>query len=416
MKSNGKSTCQWTIPFRFDTERKVYIVVKESDNYNPKHSHLLDRHSIRASARQLISYEKEMSAEEIKFVTELGPANLGVTKTRDIMRLKFPMRDYDGPLLNRLLSKGARMHFGSDPDSIVGLMDLGDQIRETGGVFKVEIGHDSRITNVFVMKASMLAYAKAYGDFIISDGTHNMDKYGLIAIFNTLVDGLGLSVMHSYSQFRSEHSDHLLKALSLFSLDLKDGTLMTDDGPAFPIVATHFGKAHLLCTKHYHTKVFGAKSGLGHLADEFEKDMFDAIYKDFVSIEELDMHLKRSSRKYSFSQSAAKFVQSIVQDQFRVCHTHTKWFFSASCKSSQRGEGTNSRMKGGGSKKKELREYNLLQLLQWYLNQVELQEEQSLNIIVKLIEENRQWSKYVQTAWQLQINKVPHCRSFAIGY
>lgn len=415
VKTNEKSKCEWMVPFKFDTSRKVYVVVKESESYNPRHSHPVDRHTVRASARQLISYEKEMTAEEIRFITELGPANLGVTKTRDLMRLKYPGRDFEGPLLHRLLSKGARLHFGSDPDSMIGLMDLGDQIRQTGGVFKVEIGFDSRLTNVFVMKKSMKAYAKVYGDFVITDGTHNMDKYGLIAIFNTLVDGLGLSVMQSYSQFRSEHSDHLIKALSLFSLDLEKGTLMTDDGPAYHIVATHFEKVHLLCTKHYHNKVFGAKSGLGYLADEFETDMFDAIYKDFGSTEKLELHLATCSGKYSLTKGATNFIQSLVVDQFRVCHTHTKFCFSASCKSSQRGEGTNSRMKGGGSKKKELREYNLLQLLQWYLNQVELQEEQSLNIIVKLIEENRQWSKFVQTAWQLQLNKVWHCRNFSIG-
>ena len=413
--SNGKSDCEWTIPFKFDLERKIYVIVKNSKYYHPRHSHLLNRHTVRASVRRFISYEKELTTDEVKFVMELGPANLGVTKARDIMRLKFPMRHYDGPLLNRLLKKGARMHFGNDPDSIVGLMDIGYHIRETGGVFKIEIGYDSRITNIFVMKQLMMAYAKAYGDFIISDGTHNVGKYGLISIFNTLVDGLGLSVMHSYSQFRSEHSEHLIKALPLFSLDLKEGTLMTDDGPAFHIVATHFDKVHLLCTKHYHTKVFAAKSGLGHRADEFEKDMFSAIYSDFGSSKELELHLATCSGKYCRTKAADKFVQSLIEDQYRVCHTHTKWFFSASCKSSQRGEGTNSRIKGGGTKKKELREYNLLQLLQWYLNQVELQEEQSLNMIVKLIEDNRQWSKYVQTAWQLQLSKVRHYRSFPIG-
>ena len=44
----------------------------------------------------------------------------------------------------------------------------------------------------------MTAYAKAYSDFIISGRTRNMDKYGLIANFNTLIDGLGLAVMRSY--------------------------------------------------------------------------------------------------------------------------------------------------------------------------------------------------------------------------
>jgi hypothetical protein len=44
--------------------------------------------------------------------------------------------------------------------------------------------------------------------------------------------------------------------------------------------------------------------------------------------------------------------------------------------------------------------------LQWYLNQVELQEEQSLGLIIKLVEANRGWSEFVQSAWQGQVNQV----------
>jgi hypothetical protein len=89
-----------------------------------------------------------------------------------------------------------------------------------------------------------------------------------------------------------------------------------------------------------------------------------------------------------------------------VCRTYTVWVFSAGCKATQRGEGTNSRLNGNGTKKKELRRYSLFQLLEWYMNQVEMQEEQSLVIIVKLINENRKWSQFVQEAWQAQANMV----------
>ena len=129
----------------------------------------------------------------------LGPANLGVTKARDIMRIKYPDCDYDGPLLQRILAKGHKMHFGTDPDSMAQFIELGNQIRDSGGVFKFNLAVDCRICDVFVMKPSMKAYANLYGDFVINDGTHNVDKYGLVAMFNTLVDSLGLSVMQSYS-------------------------------------------------------------------------------------------------------------------------------------------------------------------------------------------------------------------------
>ena len=128
--------------------------------------------------------------------------------------------------------------------------------------------------------------------------------------------------------------------------------------------------------------------------------MFDAIYKDFGSTDVLADHFTMCLTKYGQANVAYKFIQALMRDQEMVCRTHTRYFFSASCKSSQRGEGTNSRIKGGGSKKQELREFNLLQFLQWHLNQVELQEEKSLIIITSLIEGNHKWSAYVQNAWQ----------------
>lgn len=103
-------------------------MVEDSKLYNNQHSHSVDLHTIRASARRLICYEKEMSEVEIAFVMELGPARLGATKARDIMRLKFPDRDYNGPLLHGLLAKGAQKHFGSDPDSMAEFMSVVDNI------------------------------------------------------------------------------------------------------------------------------------------------------------------------------------------------------------------------------------------------------------------------------------------------
>ena len=113
-KGNPRSACEWTIPFRFDTEKMLYVVSTGSKLLvgNTNHSHALNLESIRASTRRLINFEKEMSDEEVAFIKELGPAMLGVTKVRDILRLKYPMCDYDGKLLSRLLQRGFVDHFG----------------------------------------------------------------------------------------------------------------------------------------------------------------------------------------------------------------------------------------------------------------------------------------------------------------
>jgi hypothetical protein len=255
------------------------------------------------------------------------------------------------------------------------------------------------------MKSSMKSYAAMFGDFIINDGTHNTDMYGLILMMNTLVDSLGMSIMSSYSQFRSEHSDHLERALMHFGLGADGVTFMTDAGPAYYIIAERFKLIHVLCTKHYHNQIFPACAGLGNMGEEFKKDMFAAIYNNFKSAGALAAHFQSCLQKYGSGASALKFITALLGDQKLVCQTHTTLVFSAGCKATQRGEGSNARLKIG-QKKRELRKFNLFQLMQWYLDEVELQEEKALVTIIKLLDNKRQWSDFVEQIWQAQSSQV----------
>ena len=72
---NHKLKCSWSIPFKFDLDEMVYVVLSTAPTYCPDHSHTLNRHNIRASARRLISYEKEMTPGKLLFVTNLVPFN-----------------------------------------------------------------------------------------------------------------------------------------------------------------------------------------------------------------------------------------------------------------------------------------------------------------------------------------------------
>jgi hypothetical protein len=97
-----------------------------------------------------------------------------------------------------------------------------------GGIFDFRIGSDMRLIDVVICRQRMLDYAKEYGDLIICDGTHGCEVYGMIVIFNTLIDALGKTIPCSYSQFRSENSDHIIRAFRLVGLDQPGSTLLTD--------------------------------------------------------------------------------------------------------------------------------------------------------------------------------------------
>jgi hypothetical protein len=65
---NKKSKCEWTIHFRIDVEKRVYVI--DPKRTNVRHSHAVNRDAIRTSFRRLITYEKEMTVDEIACVKE----------------------------------------------------------------------------------------------------------------------------------------------------------------------------------------------------------------------------------------------------------------------------------------------------------------------------------------------------------
>lgn len=75
-RSSEKSKCSWSIPFKFDLDEMVYVVLKTAPTYCPNHSHAIHRHLIRASTRRLISYEKEMSPGKVFVLMNFVPTNL----------------------------------------------------------------------------------------------------------------------------------------------------------------------------------------------------------------------------------------------------------------------------------------------------------------------------------------------------
>jgi hypothetical protein len=83
----------------------------------------------------------------------------------------------------------------------------------------------------------MKSYCDVFGDFVIHDGTHNVDRYGFVALVITLVDSLGKSVIAGYSLSVSEHSDHIEEALRYFGLNRAEGVYMTDQGSGFTLAA-----------------------------------------------------------------------------------------------------------------------------------------------------------------------------------
>ena len=251
--------CQRKIHFRRDVEKKIYVINETLSNR--VHNHQFKSEAAGSTKVISIEAEKECTDEQVSYIMSLGPAKLGVSKVREILSMMYKGRNFGSDLLYRLLQKGYLAHWGKDPHCISKFMERGYIIRNDGGIFVTEMASDCRISEVFVQPASMKPYVKVFGDFAIHDGTFNVDKYGFVAMVVTLVDSLGKSTMAGYSLAPSEHSDHILKALQLFGMDMPDSVYMTDQGSGFVLAAQQLHKIHLLCAKHYTSAILAARSG-----------------------------------------------------------------------------------------------------------------------------------------------------------
>jgi hypothetical protein len=374
---------RFRIQVTFNSNTHAYEIDQSLCHY--EHNHPMKTDESRASSRILISHQNQMSDSELQYLLELGASSIDIAKAREMMRSKFNGRDYDGPMLFRVLKKGYENVHGSDYDAVNQLLDMGNKYRSEGGIFDFRIGSDMRIIDIIIAKPSMIPYLKMYGDVIIMDGTHGCDTYGMIAIINTLIDCLGLSVISSYSHCRSENADHILRSLRTLQLD-GAGTLISDNNPAFNVICQDLHKIHLLCVKHYSDKIFSYRAGLSsQLSEQFVRDMNDLIFKDMLTPDELHSQFSRCLEVYASSAKAVEFTKKLEQDQTKVCRTHTSQFFSAGAVATQRGEGSNSRLKNQGRKKAELRKFNLFQFAQHAESLIELQEQRTLQIIQKLV-------------------------------
>ena len=110
----------------------------------------------------------------------------------------------------------------------------------------------------------------------------------------------------------------------ILSLSLKTA-FMTDEGPAFPSVAEHFGWTHLLDRHHFALQIHTAWHGISD-PKQFQSDMYDILNTPSVAI--LSSLLKQALAKYR-TEKAHMFLKKIYSKQHQLYYTHTCTSFTA---------------------------------------------------------------------------------------
>ncbi|ETV79222.1 hypothetical protein H257_07289 [Aphanomyces astaci] len=322
------------------------------------HSHSLLVSGPSVLGTHLLKFANQLTTNEIELIQGLGRYNLPSGKVREIAEHQNPGRMYSDNLLYRLMDRGRRLFLGSDRDSMSKFFDLCYNVRASGGSFEYDLDTSMTLKSIILQSVAMATYSKAYPDFILCDGTHNVSKYTLKLMPFTVVDSLGRNTICGIALDQSENTEIVKQSLRVFGLNIPGATFMTDGGSAYPNVAIECNMIHVLCTKHFEKEIVANCSGLGPLAADYRRECFALIY-DNMTPDDCDRRL---------SLALATFAQSD-----RACKSH---------------------------KKQELRKFNLFQLFEHLVQLFTRQQTKALDELVATIMTKAEWSSYVEKRWR----------------
>jgi hypothetical protein len=260
---------------------------------------------------------------------------------------------------------------------------------------------DTALATLLLQTKQMRAYVDAYGDFVLTDGTHGLNRYKLIAIVFTLIDCLGKSVTPGFAFDHTENTNIGVEAATRFGFVQPCTAFMSDRAPAFAALAEIMAFIHVLCAWHYQKNLLTAAAGLPQLArNMYIECINELIFNHFNDEAALANHFARA-REYAASvATAVKFVNKMYSERQKICLFYTKNVFTCGHSSTVRSESKNSLLKGGGTLKKELSETDLVGSFERIMACFDRQEQESLALLCKLIEQGKHWSDFVDKEWQ----------------
>lgn len=416
---NAKGRCVWCVRFTHARTEGGYRYIVKSEGLNLTHSqHPMVDVRTGNNEKSFLNVgkkhsEKQITTEENKHIAFLACyTSDNTTKIRTAMENKFSGTSYEYNVLSRIVKKHRDCHFGLGRDKMSHLIQLGIDEVKRGGTFVHELDDCLRLQSFILQTREMKLYTDVYNDFVILDGTHGTNRYGLILEPPVIVDCLGRSVIAGIPICESEESRFSQKILESLNLVRKGGVLMTDEGSGFNGIAGQLGMHHLLCSFHFQNK---AKSVKG-ICDKFKKQFLagfnSLIYEDFQCAEKFqtsyDKLVDTMKEKCPNAKEALNLLSGLYRARHKVAVTFTKSLFSCGHTSSGRSESLNSVIKGHGTLKQEMKGYGLFQLVEHLLSIFQRMQNDSLKEIKEIITKSHgdssvMCSDYVKKIWSENI-------------
>ena len=356
------------------------------------------------TAAQLSDFPDDI--ETINDMSEHGVPSFRIAK---YLKSKHQnMRIFDTKVI-REIGKRHRGRLGMNGDQMKQFMMYAEGIARNAGCFQYSIDDSGRIRSWVLQEGAMRRYLLAYSDFILLDGTHWVNKYGQILVPPVVVSCFGRSITGAIIVAPAEESEPIIKHLAEAGLGMSDPAkkevLMTDEGPAFPAVATAFDRWQLFCSNHFSTSVSTGLTGIN--AEEgtcIREDINKAIYHDFYVVKHLETHLGSMGERPE--KKMQELVERLNKAKERVCTTYTKKYFTCAATSSQRSEGINSALKHKGLFKADLKKMNLLQMAQHLVTIARTQFCKEVTDLQEAVTGNKAWGKFVNEHWELAHHNI----------
>jgi hypothetical protein len=404
-KTEGRpkgSECCFKLTYNWDEKPKQFIWRPDTSTLN--HSHPLPK-QVHLDGRQLVKFEGDLTDAEDSYIRDKSLCKMDIPQMQVHLEKNFPGRCFQSQMLHRIKKKVLDKTYGADRTQVNELISYGEKIKKDGGHFSIDPSPDFTVEAMHWQTKLMREYALLYGNsdgFILADGTHGITRHKVIFVFFVVVDCLMKSKIAGYTACWSEQGGPILRgAEAFFESDKEDNvevgeipgiydpfvdnvvhdsegtvgtvgngeedgreedgggggedgevvassTLMSDEGPAFEIVAHKMGWNHINDRFHISEQIEESWQGLDDPA-AYKDDIFNILEEPDLDV--LTNKLFPAAKEKYVSGNASIFVLKLFEQQEKFCYAHTCKHYTAGHVASQRIEGVNSSVKANGKLK-----------------------------------------------------------------
>jgi hypothetical protein len=273
--------CPYKINYNYNQDKRVYELKLLSSILEHNHP-LLGR--LKLGEKELVRFEIELTPNQHYTISLLCTMQQSLPELLFHLNELYPDTIFHKPLILNIKNKVLDTKFGKDRHNLPALATLCTSIARKGGICEMVPDPDSLgIGYIHLQPKEWREYTMQFGmdSLKMVDGTHGTSQYKNTAIVWTGIDGLFFSYFDGVTFSRSENSSSAIEGASKFfnpvgSIDyintkdppksllasstkvktiINPGTpLMTEEGPAFPIVAEALGLTHVLDRKQHFTQ------------------------------------------------------------------------------------------------------------------------------------------------------------------